>query len=900
MKRITLFALCACLLLGVLTCIPAIAMEKDALPSYIFDFTDADLTKKISGVGNMTYAATDGEYCTFTASANDPSMGLPTPEITVDKAAYLAIEYKTTSQVMGEIYIARDDGVTFSQEPDSHLEWQWEADGEWHRVIVPCTGWADVQNVAFTQLRFDPLHMHQGIKSGDEILLRFFAFFESEQAAKDFDLAEYHAYVAEQEKQEQEAATLPKTDWPDPEYTESTPLVDDNYAGTLQITYSDDGKYATISYGKGENAVSYTVPNNEVNLFGGYAGTDDLNRPLFDASQVGVVNEDHDVGIFYFLWHGQHGDPGVQNMQQIIDQAGDAKGDVNNPLWGKVHTWHWWNEPLYGYYYIEDEWVMRKHVELLMNAGVDFFFFDTTNNSIYASMALQLMEILHEFNEQGYDAPEVMFYTNTDAVVRVEQIYNEIYKPGHYPDTWYMIDGKPAIVAPYEANINDFFTVKLNQWPTEDIKQNGWPWMDFVWPQTVYVDDQGNPSVINVSVAQHSGTACFSDSAIYGDDSNLGRSFNEEKNNVFSRTTYMKKLQKDPDLYLQGLNFQAQWDRAIEADVPFVLVTGWNEWIAQRQDYPEKIGFVDCASNEFSRDIEMMKGGYFDNYYMQLAFNIQRLKGASPIIVQDARNAVNVTGSFDIWDSVKVTYTDPAMDTIDRNAKGFGNIKYTDTTGRNDILSSKVTTDTKNVYFYVQTREYITMFDNDTTWMQLFLDVDCNAQTGWYGYDYIVNYGAKDEFTTTLARYNGTDGAYSFEVVGDIRYRAKENQMMIEVPMEMLGLTNPTGIKFQFKWADSESKITTMEQFYTEGDIAPLGRMNYTFQNCLDPEKAEQFVPSAPATEQETSDAPATDAPSTEQGTDAEQGGCKSTVSTAAFLIALALVPCFVFKKKKD
>ena len=124
--------------------------------------------------------------------------------------------------------------------------------------------------------------------------------------------------------------------------------------------------------------------------------------------------------------------------------------------------------------------------------------------------------------------------------------------------------------------------------------------------------------------------------------------------------------------------------------------------------------------------------------------------------------------------------------------------------------------------------------------------------------------------------------------------------MMIEVPMEMLGLTNPTGIKFQFKWADSESKITTMEQFYTEGDIAPLGRMNYTFQNCLDPEKAEQFVPSTPATEQETSDAPATDAPATEQGTEAEQGGCKSTVSTAAFLIALAFVPCFVFKKKKD
>ena len=45
MKRIILLALCACLTLGVLTCIPALATDKDALPSYVFDFTDASLTK---------------------------------------------------------------------------------------------------------------------------------------------------------------------------------------------------------------------------------------------------------------------------------------------------------------------------------------------------------------------------------------------------------------------------------------------------------------------------------------------------------------------------------------------------------------------------------------------------------------------------------------------------------------------------------------------------------------------------------------------------------------------------------------------------------------------------------------------------------------------------------------
>ena len=874
------------LLVGVSVVIAAGAQEQATVPSYIFDFTDADKTKELTSVANMSYKATDGEYCTFTANANDPSMGIPTPDITLDKAAYLVIEYKTTAKVMGEIYIASTNGVSFSQEPNSHLEWNWVPDGQWHKIIVPCDGWSGVKDVYFSQLRFDPLHMHQGIKAGDEIELRYFAFFESEQDAKDFDLDQYHAYLAEQEKAEQEKQTLPQTEWPDPEFVENSAGADDNDAGTLRITYSDDGKYATISYGEGDNAVSYTVPNNEVNLFGGYAGTDDLGRTLFDSTQVGVVTEDHDVGVFYFLWHGQHGDPGVQNMQQIIDQAGDAAADVNNPLWGKVHTWHWWNEPLYGYYYIDDEYVMRKHVELLMNAGVDFLFFDTTNLATYSSVALKLMAILHEFNEQGYDAPEVMFYTNTDAVVRVKQIYTEIYEPGYYPDTWYMIDGKPAIVAPYEANVNNFFTIKLNQWPTEDMKENGWPWMDFDWPQNVYNDANGNPSVINVSVAQHSGTACFSDSAIHGDTSNLGRSFNGEKNNAFARKDYYNKLKKDPTLFTQGLNFQAQWDRAIEADVPYVLVTGWNEWIAQRQDYPDRVGFVDCASDEFSRDIEMMKGGYFDNYYMQLAFNIQRLKGAAPVIVQDARNAVNVTGSFDIWEQVLVTYTDPEKDMLDRDSYGFGRVKYTNTTGRNDILAAKVTADTKNVYFYVETREYITMFDTESTWMQLML---CTGGEGWYGYDYVINYQAKDEFTTTVARYNGKDGAYSYEIIGEVSYRAKENKMMIAVPLEMLGITNPNGIKFQFKWVDSETKMTTMEQFYTDGDTAPLGRMNYTFQNCVDPATADPYVPGEQTTTTEEEMTSCED----------ENHGCKSTVSGVLLLIGLAAVPFVIGKKKK-
>ncbi len=55
--------------------------------------------------------------------------------------------------------------------------------------------------------------------------------------------------------------------------------------------------------------------------------------------------------------------------------------------------------------------------------------------------------------------------------------------------------------------------------------------------------------------------------------------------------------------------------------------------------------------------------------------------------------------------------------------------------------------------------------------------------------------------------------------------------MMINVPLEALGITDYSQIRFAFKIVDSDTKITTMEQMYSEGDCAPVGRLSYVFQN---------------------------------------------------------------------
>ena len=102
-----------------------------------------------------------------------------------------------------------------------------------------------------------------------------------------------------------------------------------------------------------------------------------------------------------------------------------------------------------------------------------------------------------------------------------------------------------------------------------------------------------------------------------------------------------------------------------------------------------------------------------------------------------------------------------------------------------------------------------------------------------------------------------------------------------------------------------------MEDFFCDGDAAPLGRMNYVYQNYIPgvtnvsyPELETTAPETDPVTEPDTQ-APDTQAPdTTESETPAEtetepQKGCSSVV-TAGFLGLLALTASIVCVKRKD
>jgi hypothetical protein len=299
---------------------------------------------------------------------------------------------------------------------------------------------------------------------------------------------------------------------------------------------------------------------------------------------------------------------------------------------------------------------------------------------------------------------------------------------------------------------------------------------------------------------------------------------------------------------------------------------------------------------EFSRDCEMMRGGYFDNYYIQLAYNVQKAKGTAPIIVQDARTPIDTSGNFSQWDKVAVTYTDAKGDTADRDAIGFGQTPYINTSGRNDIVAAKVASDTRNLYFYVETAEDITDRDVNSSWMQIYLNID-RETSGWYGYDYIINRQTADDDTTTVAKYSGNDGSFTFDTVGEVDYRVEGNRMMIAVPLEMLNIDGYQEINVEFKIADSDTVYDEMEDFYCDGDAAPLGRLNYIYQNYIpgvsNINYNEDTTPSI------TTDTPDSDVPeSTADSNKPAEKGCSSLVGEGG--ICLILAAALLCLRKKD
>lgn len=573
-----------------------------------------------------------------------------------------------------------------------------------------------------------------------------------------------------------------------------------------------------------------------------WVAADALGRELPGFEECGPVKEDRFVGMFYFMTHINPDRPGPFDVTKII------RANPKNPQWGAGA--HYWGEPETGYYLNYERWMLKRHARQLSDAGVDVIIFDVTNDRTYPQVYLAICEVFREMRHMGEKTPDIAFLASERSV---EILWEEFYEIAMYPDLWFHWKGKPLLLfghheTPRRNKMNDvvfpdhitnFFSIRQSwAWtslPWYDDGKDEWPWVDH-FPQTVgWHESPDKAEMVPVAVAQHP-------------LSNIGRSFHnfhQPKTDEYDLTPFTG----------QGLFFQEQWDHAIKVDPEFVFVTGWNEWSAGKQVMGEDISkdlqrwnfypgahlgkagkelrpgdnyFIDQYNQEYSRDIEPMKGGHTDNYYYQLMANIRRYKGVSEPVKAGEQNTIDIRGSFSQWDEVSAIYYDHIGDTEHRNSPGDSQAgPYINITGRNDIVECRVAYDHEHYYFYAKTNEDLTP-GTDPNWMLLFIDTDQSKSTGWEGYDFVVNLEVIDDQHTTMQKMTSTKrGGKAAGRPITLSYRKEGNELMIALPRQYFGDEYVGG--FDFHWADNLQKIGDITDFFHSGDHAPDRRANYRF-----------------------------------------------------------------------
>jgi hypothetical protein len=267
-------------------------------------------------------------------------------------------------------------------------------------------------------------------------------------------------------------------------------------------------------------------------------------------------------------------------------------------------------------------------------------------------------------------------------------------------------------------------------------------------------------------------------------------------------------------------------------------VTGWNEWKASVWENPgvvmlgrkttKGLGYiVDEFNMDFNRDVEPMRGGYGDNYYWQFLSNMRMYKGMEPPETASPKRTIRIDGDLSQWDSVRPVFRDAEGDTANRDWDGtVPQSHYADKSARNDIVSAQVSFDDRNVYFRVRTSADLTQ-PSGRSWMCLLIDTARHPQSGWNGYEYLID---RDRVGDGCTIEKNVGGLWAWKGAGMAKWHRSGRDLVLSVPRRSLGLTGKNKpVSFDFKWADNLPEKPDIMDFYTEGDVAPDARFNYRY-----------------------------------------------------------------------
>ncbi len=557
-----------------------------------------------------------------------------------------------------------------------------------------------------------------------------------------------------------------------------------------------------------------------------WALTDDLGRKAASFSEVGPLKEDKSVALFYWTWHSNWEKSDAVNMTDFASKNPDIKHDYENTAWPK-DTRYYWNEPLFGYYAGTDYWVLRKQAQMFANAGIDVLFFDCTNNQFTFRREVDaLCEAFRDAMNDGLSVPKIAFMSNfapnaSTGKNNITRTYLNFYKDGKYSDLWFYWEGKPLIMAYTNTlvgregdaddaalmeEIKNFFTFRGPQASHNvgEVIKNQWAWLQ-TYPQKSFVkNEDGSFEEMAIGVAANHSYVTDTITAM-NDNYSMGRSYT----NAFGDDL-------TPGSEKKGYFFSEQLNYALSVDPELLFITGWNEWIATRVNNWAGVlnASPDQYNTESSRDIEPTKGELKDIYYCLLVDAVRKFKGVEPTPLAGAEKTIDMKNPLSFSDVTPVFYNDKGV--YERDHAGFGDNYYKNDTARNNVIISKVSRDSENLYFYAEANEAITSPEGGK-WMNLYIDADRNHATGWEGYDFVINRPAAGDISSLATG--------SPVKIGTIDYELSGKTLTVKIPRSVLGLSGT--LNFEFKWVDNaEGDILN---FYIDGNSAPMGRFNYVY-----------------------------------------------------------------------
>jgi hypothetical protein len=316
-------------------------------------------------------------------------------------------------------------------------------------------------------------------------------------------------------------------------------------------------------------------------------------------------------GIFYSTWH-------------CIAATASPVHDISLVLeglqgWGDYGVFHYWDRPAAGYYCpSQNDGVLAQHAEMLRDAGIDFVFLDATNHAYVDTrshdtpgMILAPLDRLLAVWSQVPGAPRVVPWVPVVEPGASAEIYTVdamLARLAAYPDLRFDYLGKPLVLI-----------TENQQYPVDEAREAALAADHTVRRMWGLLFDDGSAwSFLQPCQSSPTSSApCRQRVAV------AGGTIEQIPIAVAYQQTFMNVATATPKH--RGLTFRKQFERVFEApQTPIVTITGWNEWIAQRQpcghpacpcaEYPYGC-FIDQWDLEYSRDIEPADNEMGDYYY---------------------------------------------------------------------------------------------------------------------------------------------------------------------------------------------------------------------------------------------------------------------------------------------